>query len=139
MNSKLKISLGVMAAAAVCSMSVGAIAQTLAPPSYTAEQARRGGETYANECASCHGKHLDDGQFAVPLSGPAFKGHWGGGGLDGPFTVMTTMMPPSNPGGLGAPVYADVLAFILSNNGIAPSDRELPYDTDKLQGLAAPK
>ena len=133
------MSLKVMAAVSVCSTGASAIAQTLAQPSFTVDQARRGGETYANECAACHGMHLDDGQFAVPLSGPAFKAHWGSGGLDGPFTVMTTMMPPSNPGGLGAPTYADLLAFVLSNNGVAPSNNELPYDLEKLKGLAAPK
>jgi hypothetical protein len=48
-------------------------------------------------------------------------------------------MPPDNPGRLGPVAYADVLAFILRENGVAPSATELPYDTPQRRGMAAPK
>jgi mono/diheme cytochrome c family protein len=121
-------------------MAGTAISQgALGAPTYTAAQAKRGEATYMGVCIECHGANLDDGQFAVPLKGPAFKNHWAGQGLDGPFNVMMTQMPPSNPGGLGANVYADVLAYILSKNGVAPGSAELPADADALKALAAPK
>lgn len=114
-------------------------AGVLKPPSYTAAQATRGEATYVAACAQCHGMNLDDGQFAVPLKGPAFRNHWGGGGLDGPFNVMTTKMPPSNPGELPVETYADLLAFILSKNGVPSGDSELPADATELEQMAAPR
>lgn len=109
-------------------------------PTYTTAQAARGSETYTKTCFVCHGANLDDGQFASPLKGPAFRQKWGGQGLDALFTIMTTQMPPDNPGGLGAATYADVLAFILSKNNVAPSpDRELPADMDALKGMLTPQ
>lgn len=112
---------------------------SLPPPSYTAAQAQRGAAIYVVECASCHGENLDDGQFALPLKGPAFRQRWGAKGLDGPFTVMTQQMPPTNPGGLGPAAYADVLAFVLSKNGVAATTTELPADASLLKGMAAPR
>jgi S-disulfanyl-L-cysteine oxidoreductase SoxD len=113
--------------------------QALSPPTFTSAQAQRGQETYIAQCAQCHGDNLDNGQFAVPLKGPAFRQHWGGKGLDGPFEFMAQNMPPTNPGDLSAATYADVLAFILSKNGVAPGTMELPADSEALKGMAAPQ
>src|SRR5687768_5084910 len=53
-------------------------AQSLASPTYTAEQAAAGKETYTQSCASCHGPNLDDGEFGPPLKGVEFRQRWGG-------------------------------------------------------------
>jgi mono/diheme cytochrome c family protein len=113
--------------------------QPIASPTFTEAQAKRGEASYADKCVGCHGDDLTNGEFAPPLKGRAFREHWGGKGLDGPFMVMSTTMPPDNPGGLGAATYTDVLAFILSKNGVAPSSQELPGDVEKLKGMAAPQ
>ena len=42
----------------------------------TAEQASRGKAVYDDNCGSCHGANLDNGQFGPPLRGSAFKTHW---------------------------------------------------------------
>ncbi len=117
----------------------GAQSQTLAPATYTDAQATRGALLYKSNCASCHGDLLDNGSFGTPLAGPVFLQKWGGRSLDGPFTIMTTSMPPDTPGTLGLAAYADVFAFILKENGTAPSAQELPFDLAKLKTMAAPK
>lgn len=134
----MRIYAAALSAAAICAAAAAMAQSTLKTPTYTLEQAKRGEAEYAQSCASCHGQHLDDGQFAAPLRGPAFAAHWGQGGLDAPFTVMTTMMPPANPGGLPGTTYADLLAFILSKNSVAASTAELPADLDALATMAAP-
>ena len=126
--------------ASITSLGAVAFAQTdRAPATFSAAQAQRGAAAYADNCAACHGDHLDDGQFAAPLKGPTFTAHFGSGGLDGPFNIMLTQMPPSNPGSLGAAVYADVLAYILSENGVDTSATDLPADADRLKGMATPR
>ena len=127
------LGLGVVFAVAVTQ------SQTLAPPTYTDAQATRGAAIYKANCASCHGDQLDNGSFGSPLAGPVFLQRWGGKSLDEPFTIMTTSMPPDTPGTLGLASYADVLAFILKENGGAPAAVELPYDIAKLKAMAAPK
>ncbi len=133
--------IGGASALAVCCLGfvASSSAQTLSAPSYTAQQAAHGQAVYIDQCQGCHGDALDNGEYAAPLRGPVFTAHWGGKGLDAPFDFMTQQMPPTNPGGLDASTYADVLAFILSKNGVAPSATPLPSTADKLKVLAAPK
>ena len=102
-------------------------AQSLASPTFTAAQATRGKDTYAQSCASCHGANVDDGEFAPPLKGPDFRGRWGGKPVDAVFTEMSTRMPPAAPGSLGDDKYADVLAFLLQENAVAPAAIDLPF------------
>ena len=98
--------------------SAGLAAQVATPPgrfasvSFTAEQAAAGGAAYKQHCGSCHGANLDDGEFAPPLKGVEFRGRWGGTQSAEPlFTYMEERMPPSAPRGLGANVYAQILAY----------------------------
>jgi len=124
---------------ALCAVSFGALAQTArSPATFTAEQAARGEAIYRDQCQGCHGDKLDNGEFGVPLRGAVFTAHWHDKGLDAPFQVMVEQMPPTNPGGLGIDAYADVLAFILNQNGAKPSQAPLPADPEKLGKLAAP-
>ena len=48
-------------------------AQSLVAPSFTAAQPTAGQAAYAQNCASCHGANLDDGEFAPPLKGVEFR------------------------------------------------------------------
>ncbi len=108
------------------------------PPAFTAAQADEGKTTYARSCASCHGPHLDDGEFAPPLVGAPFNANWGGKTTDTLFNYMTSKMPPSNPGGLGATSYANVIAYMLREAGENPGDKTLPTDPDALKALTLP-
>ena len=137
------VGVGVLCAVAMCFgigfVAVAAPIRTLAPPTFTDSQAKRGEATYVGKCASCHGDDLANGEFGPPLKGQTFREHWGGKALDEPFTVMSTTMPPDNPGGLGTKTYADILAFVLSKNGVAPSASELPADAEQLKTMTAPQ
>ena len=64
----------------------------------TAEQASRGKAVYDDNCASCHGANLDNGQFGPPLRGSAFKMHWENQSANALFTYIATKMPPAAPG-----------------------------------------
>lgn len=133
-------SLGLLAVAGVAAgalaASTVALAQARSVPSFTAAQAARGKDLYAANCALCHGDALEDGQFGPPLKGAPHKTYWQGKTAADLMTYMSSMMPPTQPGGLGAQAYADVFAFMLQAGGAAPSDKELPSDPNALKGAA---
>jgi alcohol dehydrogenase (cytochrome c) len=108
-------------------------------PTFTTDQAARGGKAYTASCAQCHGTNLDDGAFAPPLKGVAFIQKYGGRSVDGLFTVTSTTMPTTAPGSLGAAVYAEIVAFILQQNAIVAGPEELPADPQRLAGMIIPQ
>ena len=105
---------------------------------FTAEQAQRGQAAYAEHCASCHGANLDDGAFAPPLSGTDFRQKWGDQSPEALFTRTSTAMPPARPGSLPDETYADLLAYILRENGARAGSRPLPSGSAALKALAPP-
>jgi alcohol dehydrogenase (cytochrome c) len=113
-------------------------AQRLGSPTYTREQAAQGSAAYAQACASCHGQNLDDGQFASPLSGATFRQQWGSKSVEELYTYVSGRMPPAAPGTLGNAGYAQVLAFMLQRNGVAPGTSELPADPEALKTMILP-
>jgi len=115
-----------------------AFARGQAPVSYTAAQADLGKAVYSKACASCHGAELDDGEFAPPLKGAPFMQKWGGKSADEVFTYMSTRMPPDRPNGLGGETYAQVLAYVLSNNRIGVGTLALPADATALKAMRIP-
>jgi mono/diheme cytochrome c family protein len=103
------------------------MAQTSGAPSlFTAAQSARGELRYGQECLSCHGEDLDDGDLGPPLRGSDFRTHWGD--LASLFSYTKSTMPQNNPGSLTDGDYAAILAFILQNNGYKPGAAELPTD-----------
>lgn len=90
---------------------------------YTADQAERGRETYAESCAACH-----------PLDW--YKGDhmksWEGATLMGLYDSIATTMPQSNPGSLKRREYVALLAYILSLNELPTGSDELPETADAL-------
>lgn len=103
--------------------------------SFTAAQAQRGGDFYQIQCAKCHGTSLDNGENGVPLKGEYFQKRWSGKTVGELFNFMREKMPPEKPGSLGLPRYAELLAFILSENEFAASDAELPSDPSRLESM----
>ena len=85
-------------------------------------QAQLGREAYVQNCASCHGTELVNGQFAPALKGPGFLAKWGGTPLTELLEYMHRSMPPANPGGLADGTYAALAAFILHENGGGEAD-----------------
>lgn len=117
-------------------LSTGTLhAQTQA--SFAAEQAAAGKQAYAQNCARCHGEHLDDGEFGPALSGRTFSGRWSQQPLADLFTKTRTSMPPDAPGSLPEEKYIDILAYVLSQNGVSPGT-SLPSDPKLLAAMHMP-
>jgi alcohol dehydrogenase (cytochrome c) len=127
-----------LAAAAAWLWPGGIAAQSpRAAMGFTTEQAERGETAYAEHCASCHGQNLDDGAFAPPLAGMAFRQKWD---TQPPETLVTQTrtMPPARPGSLSDQIYADLTAFILRQNGVRAGAQSVPADLAALRLLAPP-
>lgn len=109
-----------------------------APAPFTHDQAERGGEVYAERCASCHGPNLNDGQFGPSLKGSRFRAKWGGKPAAELFDYLEKNMPPGQAGVLAADDYASLMAFMLEAGGAAAGDKALPGDQGALAGIAWP-
>ncbi|HEX4051522.1 MAG TPA: PQQ-binding-like beta-propeller repeat protein [Steroidobacteraceae bacterium] len=89
------------------------------PVSFIAPQAARGKSAYDDNCSSCHGSNLDDGQFGPPVKGPPFRAQWHSQSAAALFSLVATKMPPTSPDSLDSQTYADIEAYILQQNGAA--------------------
>jgi mono/diheme cytochrome c family protein len=129
----------VASAAAVvlgCAAIVSAQDQPAAPL-YAAAQAERGQAAYRQSCQDCHGSSLDNGEFGgPPLKGGYFRTRWGQGNVAALYGYVSLAMPPDRPGQLTPQTYADLVAFLLSNNGYPPGDKELPADPTAQQNMS---
>ncbi len=105
---------------------------------YTATQSDQGKRVYDQNCASCHGPNLDDGEFAPPLKGPEFYKRWGGKSVESLFTYMSLMMPPTSPGSLGSEMYAQIIAYLMRAGGTPPSLENLPSEPEALKAIILP-
>ncbi len=116
------------AAGAIFVLAAAAGAQTLFDNErvgFTETQAARGRAAYTESCASCHGPNLDDGQFAPPLKGAAFKAHWHDQSPGALSALIVKRMPPSSPSSLGSRTYTDIEAYLLQENGDKAGATEL--------------
>lgn len=89
---------------------------------YTAAQAQRGGRTYSRICAECHEGGEPD---ADPLFGPEFIDRWREAPLGFLYGFYSHEMPADDPGTLGTPVYQDVMAYLLQENGYPAGSKEI--------------
>jgi mono/diheme cytochrome c family protein len=87
------------------------------PVGFTASQAQRGQAAYVKSCASCHGRHLNDGQFGPAVKGAAFRAHWNDQSPEALRAVIVQRMPPASPGSLDSGTYTDIEAYLLRENG----------------------
>jgi len=103
---------------------------------YTEEQARRGAELYAQECASCHGPLLTGtGEEAPPLASPGFLANWNGLTVGDLLERVRRSMPPNKTGRLSREKNVDILAHVLSVNGFPPGKTELARETERLKQI----
>ncbi|HWF95219.1 MAG TPA: cytochrome c, partial [Xanthobacteraceae bacterium] len=95
---------------------------------------------YAHNCLDCHGSNLDNGEFGgPPLKGLSFSRHWDAANVAALFGFMKAKMPPDRPGQLNDETYADLIAYILDENGYKPGDKELPPDVNAQQAMSLKK
>jgi alcohol dehydrogenase (cytochrome c) len=127
------------AAGAACIMSGAAGAQSLfdsGPVGFTEAQAARGAAAYRESCAACHGPNLDDGQFAGPMKGAAFKAHWHDQPPQALWSLIVKRMPPASPGTFSSSTYADIEAYLLQENGERAGTTELAASSSPTDGAA---
>lgn len=106
--------------------------------SFTAEQVQEGRAAYSAQCSACHGPDLGGGA-GRPLKGRTFLGRWAGGNsLGALFKYIRENMPPGGAGLLTSDQISDLMALILSQNGLKPGDAALPSDYQALQKLRLP-
>lgn len=85
---------------------------------YTPAQAKRGNEIRTNSCAMCHGGSDWNG---------IIRG-WNGRSVADLVEHLRSTMPMGAPGSLKRQEYADVVAYMLSINGIPAGKTELKDD-----------
>ena len=124
-------------------LSLSPSAGDTAPPassqgSYTGAQAARGAQLADKYCGSCHDPRR--GGTATPLSGERFLQKWGGGGrtADDLFYIARTLMPFGAPNSLAPQEYADIVAYILRENGAPAGSAELRPERGALAQIRFP-
>jgi mono/diheme cytochrome c family protein len=111
--------------------AAGPSARTVLAGVYTVDQATRGQQEFQESCASCHAIN--------EFSGPIFQRIWAGRPVGEMYEFISTMMPESDPGGLTAHEYADVIAYFLRQNQYPEGGAELPADAAALRVILFPQ
>jgi mono/diheme cytochrome c family protein len=120
---------GLAALLVVVAASGGRTATTpKAAVSFTSAQAVSGSREYEAHCAACHGSALEGG------AGPALTGstlntlakntHLTVGDM---FSFLAQQMPLNEPASLKHSEYADIMAYVLSQNGYKAGSEKLTY------------
>lgn len=99
---------------------------------FTEAQATRGGEIFASRCSGCHGAQLQGGMG--PQLNPINEA-WHGMSLAALYRFVSQNMPFGAPGSIEPQQYADVISYVLSQNGFPTGEEELPPDADQLESL----
>ncbi len=89
---------------------------------YSAAQAARGEAMYSTTCSGCHEGQDADGPL---LMGKAFLDRWREDSLAPLFTFIKTTMPGNAPNTLDDGAVADVVAYLLEENGLPVGARDL--------------
>ena len=105
---------------------------------FTAEQSERGRSEYERSCSICHQSSLLGEQYAPALKGNAFLRNWEDGTVAHLYTFVRERMPVGSPGSLTDQQYIDVVAYILSQNGLPTGGDELSPVVEELEELAMP-
>lgn len=109
--------------------SQASASSSAAPALYTTAQAAAGAKTFASQCSTCHGEHLEGG-VGPALTGPnlvrlAKKTKLAVGDV---FSFLALQMPLNAPASLSHDQYVTVMAFILKFNGYPAGSKPLSYD-----------
>ncbi len=102
---------------------------------YTAEQAKRGLESYQQECAQCHLDDLLGDGIAPALIGAPFHFRWSDLSVGDMVVAIRTTMPQGAPASLSPQAYVDIVAYMLEVNDFPAGDAELPTDQTELESI----
>jgi S-disulfanyl-L-cysteine oxidoreductase SoxD len=101
----------------------------------TAEQVKRGSDTYAMQCAACHDAQLAGSGTAPALAGTDFSANWKDETVGALFERIRATMPADNPGSLKRDQVTDLVSFILNFNKYPTSPKELSADSEALKAI----
>jgi mono/diheme cytochrome c family protein len=101
---------------------------------YMEGQAARGKEVFDKQCAGCHGATLA-GRNGPPLAGATFRENWNGLSAADLFEYIKKAMPRGQAGTLSREQTADIMAYMLTSNGIPAGSKELPTKPEALQSI----
>jgi hypothetical protein len=96
---------------------------------YTKEQAERGATSFTATCDRCHGGTTNGGDEGRTLAGERFWKSFRESTVDHLLDYVSRNMPNGNGGSLSPGVYADLVAFILSRNGLPAGNSELTKES----------
>ena len=102
---------------------------------YTSAQAARGKEPFERSCARCHNVELAGSQRGPALKGTAFWSKYDNEGLSSLFMFIRDTMPQDGPSLLTDEIKVDVLAYIMSANGMPAGNAELKADLRALDDI----
>jgi mono/diheme cytochrome c family protein len=103
---------------------------------FTAAQAKNGEQAFQAKCASCHGPDLHSTDPEAPdLTEGAFRFGWQGKTLANRFEQIRSTMPYGNSGSLDDQTYIDIVAYILSFNGIPAGNQKLEPNVPALEKI----
>ena len=105
---------------------------------YTAAQVSQGRWEFSQKCAVCHGQQLQGGG-APALKGAQFVQRWNGKKLSDFYQFVHSDMPLGLGASLPSQEYADIVGFLLAQNGLpAGTDKFTPYSPmDRVLELSA--
>jgi len=128
-------------AAGILFLSLSAVEQVCADGTgwYTPPQVAQGRWEYSQKCGVCHGAQLQGGG-APALKGTAFIQQWDGKKLSDLYEYVHNNMPLGLGASLPSQEYADVVAFVLAQNGLpAGIEKFTPMSPmERVLDLAAP-
>ena len=100
---------------------------------YTVAQANRGKALYAQQCTECHGAMTSVTPDLAPLLGDyVFQATWRNRSLAQLFDRIRDTMPQNKPRTLSPEQTVDLIAYILSANGLPAGEVPLAHDVETL-------
>ena len=134
----MKLTWALVATAAVLIATASAVAQsrTTADGVFTEAQVKSGEAAYQSHCAGCHGLDLKKTDAEAPdLTEGPFRFGWQGKTIAERFDKIRTTMPKQPLPRLDDQMYADIVAYILSFNGVPAGAEKLGTDMAKLEAI----
>ena len=146
-RSRLRAGLSSFLASVTAAVAVGVAAQGASDRRsvwdgvYTDAQAKRGSDSYAYSCATCHAADLEgDPARDVPaLNGEDFVGAWNKRTVKDLFELISKSMPKDSAGSLRAETYADIVAYLLQASEFPSGAQELAADVSLLERVGIDK
>src|SRR5436190_15896111 len=106
---------------------------------FTSAQAARGKGPFERACARCHNIELAGSQRGPALKGNVFWSKYDNENLSSLFMFIRDTMPQDGPSLLSDEIKADVLAYIMSVNGMPAGSAELKADLRALDEIKIAK